>query len=222
VEKIMSPIISPDTESDPPPAIPESRFTRMLIDANGLNPDEFKCWTFCPGMLFNSLDKWWGDRGLRDFPHEGIDLCQYEDTSGTIRRLDHTTRIPLMHDGVVRAMFKDYLGYALIIEHTRSADIAANFLTVYAHTEPIPGIEVGCGVEQGDVIATIADTSHSKAKILPHLHFSLGLPSDNLFYEGFVWNIMRDPERVILLDPLAVIDRPHNELDVNRPECQKI
>ncbi len=182
----------------------------------------FKRWTFCQGMLFKSPDKWWGDHGFRDFPHEGIDLCQYEDDSGTIRRLDHTTRIPVMHDGEVRAIFKDYLGQAVIIEHKHPAGISGNFMSVYAHTKPISGIEVGAGVKRGDIIATIAGTGHSKANILPHLHFSLGIPSKSLSYEGFVWNVMRDPEMVNLVDPLAVIDWPHYELNAESLECREI
>ncbi len=39
------------------------------------------------------------------------------DRSREIRRLDEKTRIPVMHDGVVKAMFKDYLGKTVIIEH---------------------------------------------------------------------------------------------------------
>ena len=218
----MSPITSPNPESINLPAIPESRFTEMLIEANGLKPDEFERWSFCQGMLFKSPDKWWGDHGIRDFPHEGIDLCQYEDNSGSIRRLDHTTRIPVMHDGVIRAMFKDYLGQALIIEHKRSADKTASSLSFYAHTQPIPGLEIGTGVTRGQIIATIADTSHSKAKILPHLHFSLGIPSSRLVYEGFVWNLMRDPEMVVLVDPLPIIDWPHQALNAATPTCRDI
>lgn len=194
----------------------------MLIEKNGLKPDEFRRWTFCQGMLFNAPDKWWGDHGLRDFPHEGIDLCQYENNSGAIQRLDHRTRIPVMHDGVVRAMFTDYLGRAVIIEHRQLGAKTRKYLSVYAHTQPLSGLDVGTGVKQGDIIATIADTSHSKANILPHLHFSLGIPSNNLSYAGFVWNVMRDPEMITLLDPLVIIDRPHHTLNTENPECREI
>jgi hypothetical protein len=55
------------------------------------------------------------------------------------------------------------------------------------------------------VIATIADTRRSKARILPHLHLPLSRPSPDLIYENFVWDIMRDPERVTLMDPMGVI-----------------
>ncbi|RLB77393.1 MAG: hypothetical protein DRH24_16320 [Deltaproteobacteria bacterium] len=50
-------------------------FTEFLIRKNALNPGGFNGWVFCTGMLFNSTDKWWGDQGKRDKPHEGFDLC---------------------------------------------------------------------------------------------------------------------------------------------------
>lgn len=191
----------------------------MMIQVNNLNRADFECWVFCPGMLFGSPDKWWGDRGLRDFPHEGIDFCLYADRSGRIHRLNEQTRIPVMHDGVVRAMFSDYLGQAIVIEHENEHDPNEKFLSVYAHTNPQDGIRAGVAVNEGDIIATIADTKQSKAKILPHLHFSLGLPSPALGYDPFVWNIMRDADRVTLLNPFDAIDWPCRELDAENPGC---
>ena len=91
-------------------SLKKSRFTGMLIEENSLDPSGFERWIFCRGMLFNSSQKWWGDHGRRDYPHEGIDLCLYQDRSGRIRRINENTRIPVMHDGVVKAIFKDYLG----------------------------------------------------------------------------------------------------------------
>lgn len=41
-----------------------SRFTEFLIRENALGDNGFKGWVFCPGMLFNSTDKWWGDQGI--------------------------------------------------------------------------------------------------------------------------------------------------------------
>lgn len=196
-----------------------TRFTEMLIEANGLDSKEFGNWAFCPGMLFNSTDKWWGDHGRRDFPHEGIDLCLYHDFSGRLNRIDEKTRIPAMMDGVVRAMFTDYLGQAVIIEHDSFQSKEGGTISVYAHTKPMDEIKPGVTLKQGDVIGTIADTSRSKAKILPHLHFSLGRPSPDLVYEPFVWNIMRDPDSVVLLDPINTIDWPWQVLDPQREYC---
>ena len=201
----------------------------MLIASNNLDRDRFERWIFCHGMLFNSPDKWWGDHGLRDFPHEGIDLCLFQDRTAKIHRISETTRIPAMQDGVVKAMFKDYLGIAIIIEHEPADDNIERLLSVYAHTDPHPKIEasvsvkegdIGRIVKQGNIIATLADTSHSKANILPHLHFTLGLVSESFSYKGFVWNTIRKPELITLLDPLAVIDRPYQALSAANPECR--
>lgn len=185
----------------------------MLIKANGFDPGDFLSWVFYPGMLFNSPDKWWGDFGRRDFAHEGIDFCLYKDRAGRLLRLDQQTRIPVMHDGMVRAMFADYLGIAVVIEHTDAQNESQPLLSVYAHTHPLEGIQPGVVVRRGDVIATIADTSQSKAKIAPHMHYSLGRPSPDLIYDPFVWNIMRDPDRVELLNPIYIIDWPYQILD---------
>jgi murein DD-endopeptidase MepM/ murein hydrolase activator NlpD len=212
------------TNSDSPKTVSlnKTRFTRMLIEKNALDKDGFECWIFCQGMLFNSPDKWWGDYGLRDFPHEGIDLCRYLDRSRRIRRLDESTRIPVMHDGVVKAMFKDYLGKTVIIEHQESSSDSGVFLSLYAHTNPRSDIDVGVAVKEGDIIATFGDTTNSKARIIPHLHFSLGLPSKSFSYEGFVWNTIREPKNMILLDSLAVIDWPYQALDAADPACREL
>jgi len=191
----------------------------MLIEANDLDRGAFEKWIFCQGMLFNSPDKWWGDHGRRDFPHEGLDFCLYRDRSQRICRLGETCRIPVMRDGVVRAIFKDYLGQAVIVEHDDSSGAAGRFISFYAHTQPCRGVEVGRAVRAGDIIATIADTSHSKANILPHLHLSLGIPSTSFSYEGLVWNTIRNPELMTLLDPLAIIDGPYRALDAGDPYC---
>ncbi len=199
----------------------KSRFTEMLIEENTLDQSGFERWIFCHGMLFNSPDKWWGDHGLRDYPHEGIDLCLYRDSSYRIRRMNETTRIPVMQDGVVKAIFKDYLGKALVIEHEHSGSNTGKLISFYAHTDPRPDIEAGAIVKEGDIIATLADTSNSKSNISPHLHFSLGLPSKEISYDGFVWNIIRKTEMMTLLDPLVVIDWPYQALDAENPVCRE-
>jgi murein DD-endopeptidase MepM/ murein hydrolase activator NlpD len=197
----------------------KTRFTTLLMEANGLDPDGFESWLFCPGMRFGSLQKWWGDQGQRDFPHEGIDFCLYRDGSQRIHRLDDRTRIPAMHSGVVRAMFTDYLGQAIIIEHQHMALENRHCMSVYAHTTPGSDIRVGKILKTGDIVATIADTRRSKANILPHLHFSLGIPAPDFSYEPFVWNLMRDPDRITLLDPTGVIERPWETLDAGDAVC---
>ena len=220
-ETIMDSTNSPDFSATKALALKTCRFTEMLIIENALNQNGFDRWIFCHGMQFNSPDKWWGDYGKRDYPHEGIDLCLYQSRFQKMLRLDHNTRIPAMHDGVIRAMFKDYLGQAVIIEHERSKVDTGKFITMYAHTQPLSEIEVGTIVKEGDIIGTIADTGNSKSSILPHLHFSIGLPSSDFSYEGFIWNMVRNPEMIILLDPLPVIDWPYQALDAENPVCRR-
>jgi len=194
----------------------------MIIEKNALDQSGFESWLFCHGMLFNSPDKWWGDRGRRDYPHEGIDLCLYRNRSRKICRLDEKTRIPVMCDGVIRAMFKDFLGQAIIIEHGKFEGDTPGFIAVYAHTQPQAGLEPGMIVREGDIIATLADTSHSKAKIIPHLHFSLGRTAKFFSYDGFVWNIIREPEKISLFDPLPVIDGPYRALAAGESICREL
>lgn len=195
-------------------------FTEMFMDANQLDREGFKSWVFCEQMLFNAPGKWWGDLGRRDFPHEGIDFCLYFNCSGQVCRLDHHTHIPVMHDGVVRAVFKDYLGRAIILEHESGEGRYDPCLSAYAHTVPLEGIEPGAVVRRGDIIARIADTSTSKARIHPHLHYSFGRPSSDLAYDDFVWNIIRDPRLVTLLDPMEILDGPFQVLDDSTdPPC---
>ena len=200
----------------------KSRFTEMLIEENALDQSGFERWIFCHGMQFNSPHKWWGDHGLRDYPHEGIDLCMYKDRSSRIRHINEKTRIPVMQDGIVKAIFKDYLGKAVIIEHENSGSNHGRIISFYAHTNPRPEIEDGVIVKEGDIIATLADTNNSKSNIIPHLHFSLGLPSKVFSYDGFVWNTIRQPEMMTLLDPLVVIDWPYQVLDAENPACREL
>jgi hypothetical protein len=201
-------------------ALKKTRFTEMLIEENSLDQNGFESWLFCPGMLFNSPQKWWGDRGRRDFPHEGIDVCLYRDHCMRTLRLDEKCRIPVMHAGVVKAIFTDYLGKAVIIEHETPE--SERFLSVYAHTKPRTDIKIGSLVKEGDIIANIADTGRSKARIIPHLHFSLGLPSPSFTYDPFVWNIMRNPDLITLLDPLEAIIWPYQQLELENPYCLEL
>ena len=194
-------------------------YTGRFLKVNGIDPHDFVGWVFHPGMRFNSSDKWWGDLGRRDFPHEGVDLCLYQTPAGEVRRLGAGTRIPVMQNGVVRALFKDYLGQAVILEHENVTGVDGKLLSVYAHTYPREGIGPGVTVRAGDVIAAIADTRYSKANILPHLHLSIGYPLPELAYDPFVWNSMRNPRQVKLIDPLNIIDGPYRVLSASDSNC---
>ena len=68
-----------------------------------------------------------------------------------------------MQDGMVKTIYKDYLSKAVIIEHEHSGSSAGRLLSFCAHTDPRSEIEVGVIVKEGDIIATLADTTNSKS-----------------------------------------------------------
>jgi murein DD-endopeptidase MepM/ murein hydrolase activator NlpD len=190
----------------------------MLVTANALRQSGFDRWVFQPGMRFMAPQKWWGDLGPRDFPHEGVDFCLYRNAAGQTSRLDEKSVVPGMADGVVRSIFKDFLGWAIIVEHPHFPfDNGQSLHTVYAHTTPRPGLKAGILVRQDDIIATIADTSHLKSGIWPHLHFTMARPRRPLPYVAFYWNIMRDPGRVTLLDPEQHFSAPSQNREADCP-----
>jgi Peptidase family M23 len=183
-----------------------TRFTECLIQKNALDPGGFKGWAFCPGMLFHSTDKWWGDRKKRDNPHEGLDLCFYRDREDTILRLDETAKVPAIYDGTVVGIIDDFLGKSIIMEHLFSGRDHNRLCTIYGHTIPKDHLHAGSMVKQGEIIATLADSSRFRADIFPHLHISLGWASETLSYDRLDWKNIGDPNILTLLDPLQIMD----------------
>jgi Peptidase family M23 len=201
------------------PSLRNTRFTEFLIRKNALHENGFKGWVFCPGMLFNSTDKWWGDQGKRNTPHEGLDLCLYKDRKDTILRLGEKAKVPVIYDGIVVGIVDDFLGKSVIIEHLFSDCDNNKLCTIYGHTIPEDNLHVGKIVKAGEVIATLADSSMSKTNIFPHLHISLGWTSKEISYDRLDWENIGAPNTVTLLDPLQVIDWHYNIL--TREKCEK-
>jgi len=193
-------------------SVRKTRFTEFLIRENALDEGGFKEWIFSPGMLFNAPDKWWGDQGKREKPHEGLDLCLYRDGRGRVLRVDAKMRIPVMYDGEVVGIVSDFLGESVIIEHAFRQSDDRRLCTIYGHTNPQEGLHVGRIVKEGESIATVADSGKSEANILPHLHISLGWTSKSISYDHLDWEIIGTTNMVTLLDPLDVIDWPYQVL----------
>ncbi len=195
----------------------QTRFTEFIIRENDLAKSGFDQWVFQPGMLFNSPDKWWGDRGKRDTPHEGLDLCLYRVTSGRIFCIDENTRIPVMYDGVIVAIVNDFLGKSVIVEHELSDSGSPRFCSIYGHTKPPVDLQIGKSVKKGDIFATLANSSRSKSGIRPHLHISLGWTAKFISYDRFDWETIGTWDMLTLLDPLDVLDRPYQVLEYATP-----
>jgi murein DD-endopeptidase MepM/ murein hydrolase activator NlpD len=190
----------------------ESCFIESLLKKNALKDKEFKEWVFYPGMLFGSLDKWW-DRGKRDKPHEGLDLCFYRDYTDKILRINDGINIPAIFDGIVTGIIDDFLGKSIIIKHNITGDSKSEFYSVYGHVIPGESINIGCIVKQGDIIAALADAGKSKAKIFPHLHITLGYTSEATFHDKLNWTIISDPKYFTLIDPIKIIESDYRVMD---------
>ncbi len=155
-------------------------------------------------MLFHAPAKWWGDWGERDQPHVGVDLCLYRDGQGYVRRLDESTRIPTMYDGVVVRTCDDFLGRSIMMEHRLPK--GGTFYTMYGHTVPRGDLQVGQAVREGEIVARLAGVTRSETSVLPHLHVSLGWAPCAVAHDRLEWEMVA--ETLTLLDPLQAMDGP--------------
>jgi hypothetical protein len=155
-------------------------------------------------MTFESRLKWWGDRGQREQPHEGIDLCLYQDSQGALYRLHEQAYLPAMYGGTVVRLCDDFLGRSVIIERNLAGQ--GKLYVLYGHTVPRPDLEAGQTVREGEVVAYLAPLPPHKAGILPHLHVSLGWAPDAVPASCLEWENV--PGVLTLLDPTQVLDRP--------------
>jgi hypothetical protein len=193
-------------KKSPPPG--KSRFTEFIVRENGLDRKNFR-WAFWPGMLFLAMEKWWGDRGERTVPHEGVDFCLHEDRQGKLRRLEEGARVPVMYDGVVVRIIDDFLGKSVIVAHHFTEDMNDPFITIYGHTVPLPDLEMGAAIGAGEIIATIAH-GRSGVGVHPHLHLSVGRATGLVSYKGLEWGNMT--EAVAMSNPLDLIEDGYHVL----------
>lgn len=204
------------------PYLRKTRFNEFLIQKNALDERGFKEWILCTGMLFNARDKWWGDNGKRDRPHEGIDLCLYRNRRGKILPIDKNTKIPAMYDGVVVRIINDFLGKSLILEHSFGDSDNGRFYTIYGHIIPYGGLHVDRTVKEGDIIGTLSDSVNLKLKIFPHLHISIGWTSRAIPHVKIDWKTISSPDTLTLLNPIVVIDGHYMTLECVSPQCHNI
>jgi murein DD-endopeptidase MepM/ murein hydrolase activator NlpD len=187
--------------------VPTTQFSELLIRSNALAELGFHEWAFYPGMLFRSRDRWWGNGGMRDRPHEGVDLCFYNDREGRIHHLpDAPLIIPVLFDGTVVSVVEDYIGTSLFVLHDIYDTNGNQFCTIYAHTDPSEGMRSGVVVKEGTTIATMADAGKKKAKMPSHLHLSIAWIAPAYPHERLDWKSLAEDDTVLLVNPLPIID----------------
>jgi murein DD-endopeptidase MepM/ murein hydrolase activator NlpD len=178
-------------------------FTRFLAEYNRLDETGFEKWIFYAGMLFNSPEKWWGNRGNRANPHEGLDICFYRNKKGELLRLDETTKIPALYDGEIVKIGDDFLGKSVYMRHAVFDGRGNQLYTAYGHTNPCD-IRVGGVAKEGDIVGTIGKI-RKKTPLIPHLHISVAWIPAQYPPEQLDWPIIGDPDISVLLDPLKII-----------------
>jgi murein DD-endopeptidase MepM/ murein hydrolase activator NlpD len=185
-------------------SFPESSFTDVFVRENGLDKHGFMAWVFYPGMEFGAQDAWWGDKGTRIRPHEGIDLCFYRGVADNVFHIDERAKIPAMYDGIVVKIIDDFIGKTIIMRHSFPAIGEGTFLTMYGHTNPGESLETGRSVKMGEIIATLAVPRGANAP-LPHLHLTLIWSPEPIAYNMLDWTTIGNSEVAQLVDPLHVI-----------------
>jgi murein DD-endopeptidase MepM/ murein hydrolase activator NlpD len=188
-------------------------YSRQLVECNGLGEAGFARWTFHPGMLFRAQEKWWGDWGRRPTPHEGIDLVLYTDEPGRLLELDESTRIPVMFDGEVVKIEKDYLGQSVYVDHGIDDGHGRRLWTMYGHTRPADHVRPGERVRRGEVIARLTKKKTKTTGPRPHLHLTMTWVSQERALGELRWETLHDPEIAVLFDPLHALGCPYRILD---------
>lgn len=190
-----------------PPNDLDSRFFDYLLQANP-NLAGFKKWLFQPGMLFNSLETWWGEKKPRATPHEGLDLCWFEDLTGQIKQLDQHIKIPATFAGQIVKIGRDFLGQSIYLRHEIWAADGRQLYTAYGHTEPLAAIQVGKVVAAGEIIAALAAGPGKSPRIPSHLHLTLAWIPVSLSTDRLNWQNLGADRDITLLDPQSILPAP--------------
>jgi len=168
----------------------------------------FKSWLFQPGMLFNSQETWWGEKKPRATPHEGLDLCCFEDLSGQINKLDKNIKIPATFAGKIVKIGHDFLGKSIYVSHEIFSEDGRQLYTAYGHTEPLAAIKAGKAVAAGEIIAQIPEVMGNKTKIPPHLHITLAWIPVSLLPDRLNWQNLGADRTIKLIDPRSILLPP--------------
>lgn len=182
--------------------IPTSQFYSNLLRLNHL-VKECTAWLFLPGMRFEDTQAWWKN-GLRQSPHEGVDLLYLADSSGQRRELLPQALVPPLWDGEVVAVFEDFLGSTVAVRHPVMDGQGWRLLSLYGHVRPM--VECGAQVTTGEPLATVAGGKVRGSSAPPdHLHLSLGWLAPGWQATELSWPGLWTNPGIRLIDPLPLI-----------------
>ncbi len=156
-------------------------------------------------MCFTDRAAWWrggADRG--DF-HEGLDICCYRTGDGRRLSLDAGARIPVTYAGEVVSIVDDFLGRSVFVAHDATDGRGRRLHSVFGHVVPTRGLMVGVSLGDGEEVGTIAGPPVGKSAVPPHLHLTLAWVARGGGGTRLDWGVLRDRDRVLLLDPLPLL-----------------
>ncbi len=181
-------------------------FSKIFIELNKLNERCFSVWAFYPGMLFMSTDRWWGDGGYRNMPHEGIDVCHFQDIDGRTHGLEEGMKVPAIIEGEIVRIERDYIGESVFVKNNFQDKNNRQLHTIYGHVVPYDGVHEGKELFVKEEFASIANTSGKKVEIAPHLHISFLWIPESFNSKELGWSAITTPGAVDFIDPMQVID----------------
>ncbi len=175
----------------------KSSFTQAFVRLNRLDELGFVRWTFKAGMEFAAERKWWQSAGSRPTPHEGLDICCFENRVGQVMYLTEKNLVPGMFDGTVVNIFEDLLGRSILLAHD-FLNTGQRLYSIYAHTVPQKTLQVKSRIKEGEPIATISPTEHMD--IRPHLHLSV-IRAQEADIADLDWETIHKAHGVTLCNP---------------------
>lgn len=150
--------------------MPQASFTKDFVRLNRLDEIGFGRWVFLPGMEFETRDKCWADTGSRPIPHEGLDICCFEDKEGQVVYLGENSLVPILYDGRIVKIFTDFLDESIMVVPVFQKR-GRSLYSIYAHTVPDKSMRAGCRVKAGQPICAICPSKNRSMK--SHLHLTV-------------------------------------------------
>lgn len=182
--------------------IPDSNFSQTILRLNQV-AETFSGWFFRDGMGFGETSAWWKP-GERLTPHEGIDLLFFVNQQGETRQLPDGAVVPAAWEGMVTAVFDDFLGSTVMLGHGITDDRGWRLHGIYSHTRPLVGL--GEKVLTGQAVATVTEDGATRSKTPPsHLHLSLAWLHPELAPTSLDWPAISGSPMVRLVDPACLL-----------------
>jgi murein DD-endopeptidase MepM/ murein hydrolase activator NlpD len=151
-------------------------------------------------MGFGEKNSWWGGKGPRKAPHNGVDLRYYRTPDRKEHRLGQGTRVPAPFDGRVVSIIKDYIGKSVFLLHDIEMD-GMRLVSAIGHIAPQGMLRPGVVVKAGAILGTVAGVKND-APVKPHIHLTLALIRPDIPPEKIDWAVLDGGgEGVRLLDP---------------------